>query len=164
MRFLSQKSITKACLWFAALSGAYLYAFPGPILFYISISLAHIALGVVAVLAAPFLIHKLRGLSRLGKAAVALLVLGAIDGVVVMVVGGTRPHLDFVYLHSILSFAGVLLLAAHWMCSRRWLSPAGPKLTAQCAALFLVGILVTLGAHYLRVQRWDTSTPIRNPE
>src|SRR5205823_3735674 len=145
-------------------SGAYLYAFPGPNLFYISISLAHIALGVVAVLAAPFLIHKLRGLSRLGKAAVALLVLGAIDGVVVMVVGGTRPHLDFVYFHCILSFAGVLLLAAHWMRSRRWLSPAGPKLTAQCAALFVVGILVTFGAHYLRVQRWDASTPIRNPE
>ncbi|PYY04312.1 MAG: hypothetical protein DMG64_05035 [Acidobacteria bacterium] len=156
--------MTKACLWFAALSGAYLYAFPGPNLFYISISLAHIALGVVAVLAAPFLIHKLRGLSRLGKAAVALLVLGAIDGVVVMVVGGTRPHLDFVYLHSILSFAGVLLLAVNWLRSRQWFSSAGPKLTAQCASLFLVAVLLALEARHLRLKRWETSTPIRNPE
>ena len=107
MRALSHKSIAKACLWFTALSGAYLYAFPGPNLFYIGLSLAHIGLGVIAVLIAPFLIRKLQGLAGLTKAGVILLVLGALAGVVVMIVGGTRPHLLYVYLHSILSFAGV---------------------------------------------------------
>src|ERR1700745_1650360 len=158
MRALSQKTIVKACLWFAGLSGGDLYTFPGPNLFYIGVSLAHIALGVVAVLAAPFLLRRLRGLSRLSKAGVALLTVGAMDGVVVMVVGGTRPHLDFVYLHSILTFAGVLLLAANWLRSRHWLSSTAPKLTAQCAALFLLAFLAALGARYLRINRWDSST------
>jgi len=164
MRALSQKTIAKAFLWFAALSGAYLYAFPGPNLFYISISLAHIAVGVVAVLVAPFLVRKLRMLSRLAKAGVALLILGAIDGVIVMVVGGSRPQLDFVYLHSILSFAGVLLLLANWLRSRQWFASAAPKLAVQCAGLFLVAGLLTVVVHYSRVQRWAVSTPIRNPE
>ena len=164
MRFLSQKSIIKACLWFAALSGGYLYAFPGPNLFYIGLSLAHIALGVIVILAAPFLVRKLRELSSLGKAGVAFLALGAVDGVIVMVVGGTRPHLDYVYLHSILSFVGVLLLVANWLRSREWFSSAGPTLIGQCAALFLVAILLALGARYLRVTQWAASTPIRNPE
>ena len=164
MRALSQKTIAKAFLWFAALSGAYLYAFPGPNLFYISISLAHIALGVVAVLVAPSLARKLRVLSRLAKAGIALLTLGAIDGVIVMVVGGSRPHIDFVYFHSLLSFAGVLLLLGNWLRSRHLFAPAAPKLAVQCAALFLIVGLMALGAHYWRVKRWAASTPIRNPE
>ncbi|HWY69477.1 MAG TPA: tetratricopeptide repeat protein [Terriglobales bacterium] len=164
MRALSQKTIAKAFLWFAALSGAYLYAFPGPNLFYISISLAHIALGVVAVLAAPFLIRTVRLLSRLARAGVVLLILGAIDGVIVMVVGGSRPHLEFVYLHSILSFAGVLLLLANWLRSKQWFASAAPRLTVQCAVMFLVAALLVVGAHYWRVKRWAASTPIRNPE
>ena len=164
MRALSQKSIAKACLWFTALSGAYLYAFPGPNLFYIGLSLAHIGLGVIAVLVAPFLIRKLQGLAALTKAGVILLVLGALAGVVVMIVGGTRPHLIYVYLHSILSFAGVLLLVAHWLRSREWLSHAPAKLTAQCAALVAVAVLLAWGAHSWRVKRWDASTPIRNPQ
>ena len=164
MRAVSQKNIVKACLWFAALSGAYLYAFPGPNLFYIGLSLAHIALGVVTVLVAPFLIRKLRGLTTLAKAGVALLIVGALEGVVVMVVGGTRPHLVYVHIHSILSFAGVLLLAASWLRSKGWFAAAPAKLTAQCVVLFALVVFLGWGAHYLRVKRWETSTPIRNPE
>src|SRR5690348_4585502 len=115
MERVSASKLAKSFVWFGALSGIYLYAFPAPNLFYIGLSLAHVALGVVAALAAIVFIGKLKFFSRLVKAGSALLALGAIDGIIIMVVGGTRPHLIYLWLHAILSFAGVLLLLASWL-------------------------------------------------
>ena len=156
--------LAKYFLWFGALSGIYLYAFPAPNLFYIGLSLAHVALGVLAVVASPWLLRKLRGLSRLAKSGIAFLALGVIAGIIVMVVGGTRPHLVYLYLHGILSFLGVLLLLAAWLRGKSWFAAAPAKLVAQCAVLFAAAILVGWAAHYARVQRWSVSTPIHNPE
>ncbi len=164
MRTFPLQTAAKAFLWFAALSGAYLYAFPGPNLFYIGLSLAHIALGVVAVVAAPWLLRRLHEISPLAKAAIAFLVVGAIAGSVVMVVGGTRPHLVYVYVHAVSSFAGAFLLLVQWLRSKNWLSSATPKLGLQCAVLLIFAILLGWVARYSRTSRWNASAPIRNPE
>ncbi len=164
MARVSLTSLAKYFLWFGALSGLYLYAFPAPNLFYISLSLAHVGLGVLAVVVAPFLLRKLRGLDRLAKSGVALLVLGVLAAIVIMIVGGTRPHLVYLFLHAIFSFAGVVLLLTSWLRARNWISAVPGKLAAQIAALFAIAVLIGWGAHYARVNRWAASTPIKNPE
>jgi tetratricopeptide (TPR) repeat protein len=156
--------LAKSFLWFAGMSGAYLYTFPAPNLFYIGLSLAHIGLGAVAVAAAPFLYRKIRGLSGLAKAGVAFIALGAAFGIAIMILGGTRPHSIYLYLHAIFSFAGVLLLLANWLCTKNLLSNAPGKLATQCVLMFAIATLVGWGARNIRIKRWDTSTPIRNPE
>src|SRR6185437_14045732 len=126
--------LAKYFLWFGALSGIYLYAFPAPNLFYIGLSLAHVGLGVLAIVAAPFVMRKLRGLDRLAKSGIALLVVGVLAGVVIMIVGGTRPHLIYLLVHAIFSFAGGLLLLISWLRANNWLSRVPARLMAQCAA------------------------------
>src|SRR5690349_24600066 len=100
---VSAINLAKYFLWFGALSAIYLYAFPAPNLFYIGLSLAHVGVGVVALVASVFLLRKLACFSPLVKAGTALILLGALAGVVVMIVGGTRPHLAYLWLHAILS-------------------------------------------------------------
>ena len=164
MERVSAIKLAKCFLWFGALSGIYLYAFPAPNLFYIGLSLAHVVLGVVAAAAAFFFVRKLNCFSRLVKAGSALLALGAIDGIIVMAVGGTRPHLIYLWLHAILSFAGSLLLLASWFRRRGWFASEPRKLAVQCALLFVVAILLGGAARYSRISRWNASTPIGNPE
>jgi tetratricopeptide (TPR) repeat protein len=154
----------KIFLCFAAVSGAYLYAFPAPNLFYIGLSLAHVGLGVLALLAAPFLLRKLRRMKRLESAGVGLIALGVVAGIIIMLVGGTRPHLVYVYLHAIFSFAGALLLLISWLRRKNWL-PAAPAMVAiEGAGIFILAAVLGWGAHYARAQRWAVSTPIHNPE
>ena len=164
MKAPSLTDSAKLFLWFAALSGAYLYAFPAPNLFYIAVSLAHVALGVVAIGATPFLLQKLRCFTRLVKAGAALLVVSAAAAIAIMIVGGTRPHLIYVYLHAAFGFAGTILLLAAWLRRKNFLASAPGRLAAQTAAMFVFAGLLGWGAHDLRVKRWDASTPIRNPE
>src|SRR5690348_5624123 len=148
MERVSAINLAKYFLWFGALSGIYLYAFPAPNLFYIGCSLAHVGVGVVAAVAAIFFIRKLECFSRLVKAGSALLALGAIDGIIVMAVGGTRPHLVYLWLHATLSFAGALLLLASWFRRRGWFASQPSKLAVQCALLFVVAILIGGAARY----------------
>jgi len=142
MARVSPGTLAKYFLWFGALSGIYLYAFPAPNLFYIGLSLAHVGLGVLAIAVAPFLLRRLRGLDRLTKSGIALLVLGVLAGIVIMIVGGTRPHLVYLFLHAIFSFAGVLLLLFSWLRGKNWVSAVPAKLAAQCAALFAIAALI----------------------
>ena len=164
MARVSLTRLAKYFLWFGALSGLYLYAFPAPNLFYISLSLAHVGIGVLVVVAAPFLLRKLRGFDQLAKSGVALLVLGVLAGIVIMIVGGTRPHLVYLFLHATFSFAGVTLLLASWLRRKNWISPVPAKLAVHITALFGIAVLIGWGAHYARVNRWAASTPINNPE
>src|SRR6185312_8094399 len=120
--------------------------------------------GVLAIAAAPFVLRKLRGLDRLAKSGIALLVVGVLAGVVIMIVGGTRPHLIYLLVHAIFSFAGGLLLLISWLRANNWLSRVPARLMAQCAALVAVAALIGWGAHFARVNRWASSTPINNPE
>jgi len=153
MERVSATKLAKCFLWFGALSGIYLYAFPAPNLFYIGLSLAHVGLGAVAAVAAILFIRKLNCFTRLVKAGSALLALGAIDGIIVMAVGGTRPHLIYLWLHAILSFAGVLLVLASWFRRREWFASQPGKLAVQCALLFVVAILIGWAARYSRMNR-----------
>ncbi|HEX7962901.1 MAG TPA: multiheme c-type cytochrome, partial [Terriglobales bacterium] len=154
----------KAFLLFGALSGVYLYAFPAPNLFYIGVSLAHVGVGVLAVLAAPFLLKRLRECTLIARVGWALIAIGTLAGLVIMFIGATRPHLIYLYVHLVLSFAGVLLLFAAWLRARGRLSQARPVFAMQVLALFAVAVALSFGARNLRVKRWDASTPIRNPQ
>src|SRR5690348_5979056 len=142
MERVSASKLAKSFVWFGALSGIYLYAFPAPNLFYIGLSLAHVGFGVLAIAAAPFVLRKLRGLDRLAKSGIALLVLGVVAGIVIMIVGGTRPHLVYVFLHAALSFAGVLLLLVSWLRGRNWISAVPKKLAAQSVGVFAIAALI----------------------
>ncbi|HVH86501.1 MAG TPA: tetratricopeptide repeat protein, partial [Terriglobales bacterium] len=164
MERVSVTNLAKFLLWFGTLSGIYLYAFPAPNLFYIGLSLAHVGLGVVAATAAVIFIRRLTCFTRLVKAGATLILLGVLAGVIVMVIGGTRPHLIYLWLHAILSFAGALLLLGSWLRRRGWFSAEPDKLAFQCALLFVAAVVLGWGARYARVNRWNASTPIRNPQ
>ena len=161
---VSAINVAKYFLWFGALSGIYLYAFPAPNLFYIGLSLAHVGVGVVALAAAVFLVRKLACFSRLVKAGTTLTFLGAFVGVVIMIVGGTRPHLVYLWLHAILSFAGTLLLLAAWLRRQSWFAKTPAQLWIRYACFLALSIFLGWAAHYARVNRWAASTPINNPE
>jgi tetratricopeptide (TPR) repeat protein len=154
----------RAFLFFGAISGAYLYAFPAPNLFYIGLSLAHVGVGVLAVLAAPFVVRKLRGCGLLARIGWGLIAVGALAGVVLMFIGATRPHMLYLYIHLTLSFAGVLLLFADWLRSLKVLSPVSRVFAVQVVALLVVSIALSVAARRLRVKSWEASTPITNPQ
>ena len=154
----------RAFLVFGAVSGAYLYAFPAPNLFYIGLSLAHVGAGVLAVLTAPFLLKKLRACSLLVRVGWALIGIGALAGVVLMFIGATRPHLFYLYIHLTLSFAGVLLLIGNWLRTRGAFSSLQPVFAMQVVALFAVAFALSFGARTLRIKGWEASTPISNPQ
>jgi tetratricopeptide (TPR) repeat protein len=159
-----KSTAVRAFLFFGAVSGAYLYAFPAPNLFYIGLSLAHVGAGVLAVLAAPFALKKLRACSFLARIGWGLIAIGALAGVVLMFIGATRPHLFYLYIHLTLSFAGVLLLFANWLRTRGTFSNLRPVFAMQLVVLFAVAVALSFGARSLRVRGWEASTPIRNPQ
>ena len=154
----------RAFLLFGAISGVYLYAFPAPNLFYIGVSLAHVGAGVVAILAAPFLIRKLRDCGLLARIGWGLVAIGALAGAVLIFIGTTRPHLIYLYIHLAFSFTGVLLLFAAWLRSLDVFSPVRRVFAMQVLALFVVAVALSFGARSLRVKRWEASTPINNPQ
>src|SRR5262245_66214258 len=75
------------------LTAMYVYIFPAPTLSYIGAVLAHLALGIVAVL---FLMSKLREIFTPGSlkrnSGWIMIVVGAAVGVVLMFIGTSRPR------------------------------------------------------------------------
>jgi Flp pilus assembly protein TadD len=142
------------------LSGAYLYAWPSPTLFYIAAELLHVALGVVtAVLLAPLLKRRWSGLSRQERAGWTLVVLGTLLGLLLILLGTPRSRLPWLYAHIGLMLAGTSLLLAGWVARRRWLSAS-----VALASVALVAVAFSAGAYYLRVTPWQSGYKIQNPE
>src|SRR5215470_15029216 len=136
-------------LWMLAavlfLSSLYLYLFPAPDLTYVAVVLLHAGLGVVA---AGFLIPKLfavlraksfyRDLGWLVFAAAAIL------GLVLIFIGTTRSHWNWMYAHVVLSFAAVAILLVKWMGAKGW-QPRSRSLALATTALCLA---VAVGAAF----------------
>ena len=157
---------------FLAVSAAYLYAFPQPTIFYAGVVLLHAAAGLLAtLLLLRALFRLLRSGSFSSRAGWFLIALGAIVGVVLIKTGTSRAEWNKLYLHIVVSLAGVGLLLADWL-SRKGASQASVETRpAQSGAIFAAMrvalcfvVLAGLGygAQYLR-DTWQTRNRIENP-
>ncbi len=149
---------------FLLISAAYLYALPQPTIFYAGVVLVHAFSGVIAaILLVPALIRLLRNGSFLARAGWLLVAVGAVLGLILIKTGTPRTEWNWLYLHIVISLAGVGLLIADQLGRRAgWLvSNAGTSIlrTAICLAL-LAG--VAYGARYIR-ESWQTRGRIQNP-
>ena len=153
---------------FLAISAAYLYAFPQANLFYAGVVLLHAAGGVLAaVLLVPALIRVLRNGSFPARAGWLLIAAGAVVGLILVKTGTPRGEWNKLYLHILISLAGVSLLLADWL-GRRSAGDRGPlasRLTAGAVRTVLcLAVLAAIGygANYLRGS-WQARNRIQNP-
>jgi len=142
------------------LSGAYLYAWPSPTIFYIGADLLHVALGIaLALILAPFLKRRWSQLGAPERAGWMLTAAGTLLGILLIFIGTSKPRLPWLYGHIGLMLAGVILLLVGWMSRRRWLS-----LSAGVAAVTLSTVALSAGAYYLRTTPWQNAYRIQNPK
>ena len=93
-------------------NSAYLYATSAPSLFYFANVAAHAIGGLLlAVLAARWLRRERPRLGVMGWAARVLLGVGALLGVVVLVLGATRPYRAWLNAHTLVSVVGAAVAA-----------------------------------------------------
>jgi hypothetical protein len=153
---------------FLAISAGFLYAFPQPNILYAVIVLLHAVGGVLAaVLLVPKLIRVLRAGSLSERAGWLLMAAGAIVGLVLIKTGTPRPEWNKLYLHIVLSVAGVGLLIAAWLGRRASAEarPIGSNLMAGVLPVVLcLAVLAGIGygAQYMR-QSWQSRNRIQNP-
>ena len=143
---------------FLVASAAYLYTFPQPNVFYAMIVLLHAVAGVVAtVLLLIYLFRALRGGAHLLRAGWVLLTAGALVGCSLIYTGTSRPEWNWLYLHILLSLAGVAI----W-----WAVRSQPSLRAsieRAVAALLIVAAVGAGSWYVRNSRWQNRAKIENP-
>ncbi|HXJ89339.1 MAG TPA: tetratricopeptide repeat protein [Candidatus Binatia bacterium] len=167
----SGRSIDRILQWliaFLAASAVYLYTFPQANVFYAVIVFLHAAGGVLAtVLLLPLLIRLLRSGSYTTRVGWLLMAGGAVLGLVLIKTGTLRTEWNKLYLHIVLSVAGVgLLLAGRW-CARASSDAGsiGSRLAANAIRMVVVlGLLGGVGysARYIR-ESWQTRNHIQNP-
>jgi Flp pilus assembly protein TadD len=146
---------------FLAATAVYLYAFPQPNLVYAAVVLLHTLGGVLAaVLLIPFLLRRLRGESFVARGGWLLISAGAIFGIILIKTGTPRSEWDWLYVHIVISLAGVgLLVADRWGGRHSSIGAAVLRVSACIALLAGMGY----GANYIR-QGWQTRLRIQNPE
>jgi Flp pilus assembly protein TadD len=161
----SSSRALRAFLIFLAISAAYLYTFPQTNVFYAVIVMLHAIGGVLAaVLLAMRLARLLRHGSFGARGGWALVIAGAVIGIILIKLGTSRPEWKWLYLHIILSVAGIGLLFADWVGKRGWLVASRVTTAARVAICLLVLAGLGYGARYLRESRWEKRGQIRNPE
>ncbi len=145
---------------FLAVTAAYLYAFPQPNLLYAGVVLLH-ALGglLAAILLIPFLFRRLREESLAARGGWLLISAGAILGIVLIKTGTPRSDWKWLYVHIVISLAGVGLLVADWWGRRD--SSAGAVVVRVSVCMALLGGM-GYGANYIR-ESWQTRLRIQNP-
>ena len=148
---------------FLAISAVYLYAFPQANVFYAVVVLLHTVGGVLATaLLIPTIFRFLRNGTFASRAGWLLIAAGAVVGLVLIKTGTLRSDWNKLYLHIVISMAGVAMLAAGWLGRRRsWTSDKAPALVAAaicCTVLAFAGF----AAHYVR-NGWETRNRIQNP-
>src|SRR5258706_8637687 len=126
---LLEGMITAAFLALLA-NSAYLAAFATPSLFYFANVALHVLLGIVlAVVAMRRAVRARDALSRMGWSAAILLGAGTLSGLVVTVIGATRPHRWLLHAHIGLMVAGTALaLLALAAVARRSTDPRARRL------------------------------------
>jgi tetratricopeptide (TPR) repeat protein len=103
-----------------ALNGGYLYSFESPTLFYISNIFLHLGLGLAAgILLVLWGRKAFREAPFEGKIVLALLGLSFLTGGYLFFTGMSRPYLNVVRLHILISVLGVGLLILHLAIRRQ---------------------------------------------
>src|SRR5215471_15021261 len=152
---------------FLAISAVYLYTFPQANIPYAGVVLLHTLVGVVAtILLLPSLVRLLRTGSLASRAGWLLIVVGAVVGLVLIKTGTSRGEWNKLYVHIVVSVAGVGLLIAGWL-SNRANETAGSRLNLGARIVRVVLCLAVLagvgfGARYIR-ESWQTRNRIQNP-
>ena len=148
-------------LLFLTISAAYLYTFPQPTVFYAAVVLLHCIAGIGAAIALlPVLYRFLRIATPASRVGWAFVGGAALLGLILIKTGTPRAEWNLLYVHILLSLAGVGILFAEWMGKNGWLR--GGALVRSVVCLLLLG-LVAAGARYLRVSRWLHRAQIENP-
>jgi tetratricopeptide (TPR) repeat protein len=144
------------------ITAVYLYIFPAPTLTYVGMVLLHAGIGVVATL---LLIPKLRLIFQNFKEHLGwiFIVLGAALGMVLLVIGTSRAHWNWMYMHIALSFAGAAILAARWVGSKGWLAKGTMQAALRLAVFLGLAAALGIGGWKLRQSRWEQANQISNP-
>jgi Tfp pilus assembly protein PilF len=149
---------------FLFISAGYLYAFPQPNVFYAAIVLLHAVAGTVAtVLLAIFLFPLLRDKSIASRLGWLLLGGGAVVGLILIKTGTPRVQWNLLYVHILLSLAGVGIVFAEWAGKRGWLAQGIAGSIIRCSICLLVLVGLGAGACYVRESRWQNQGRIENP-
>ena len=153
---------------FLVVSAAYLYTFPQPNIFYAGVVLLHAVGGVLAaILLIPAFLRLMRTGTLSSRVGWLLIAAGAVIGLILIKTGTSRTEWNKLYLHIVISLAGVGLLIARMAGRRDSSDPAplsarlasGAMRAAVCLAV-LAG--VGYGARYVR-ESWQTRNRIQNP-
>jgi Flp pilus assembly protein TadD len=151
---------------FLATSAAYLYTFPQPNIAYAGVVLLHAIGGVLAaVLLVPRLFRLLRSGNFISRTGWLLIAAAAVVGLILIKTGTPRSEWNKLYLHIMISVAGVGLLVADWLGTHRQsASPVGSSAGSPLRAVICLAVLAGLsyGAHYFR-QSWQVRNRIANP-
>jgi Flp pilus assembly protein TadD len=150
-------------LLFLVISAAYLYAFPQPNIFYAGLVLLHVLGGVVAtVLLIPIFLRLLRSGTLSARVGWLLVAIGALLGIILIKTGTPRTEWRWLYLHILISLAGVGFLIADQLGKRGWLaaSAGSAALRAAICLVLLAGVGYT--ARYMR-ESWQARGRIENP-
>ncbi len=151
---------------FLAISAAYLYAFPQPNIPYAGVVLLHAAGGVLAaILLIPLLLRLVRSGSVPARVGWVLIAAGAVVGLILIKTGTPRSEWNKLYLHIVVSLAGVGLLVADWWGRRRSTTTSSSGVfasIAQVATCLMVVAGMGYGANYIR-QSWQSRNRIENP-
>jgi Tfp pilus assembly protein PilF len=149
---------------FLFISAVYLYTFPQPNVFYAAIVLLHAVTGTVAtVLLAIFLFPLLRDKSIASRLGWLLLGGGAVVGLILIKTGTPRVQWNLLYVHILLSLAGVGIVFAEWAGKRGWLARGIGGSIVRCSICLLVLVGLGAGARYVRESRWQNQARIENP-
>src|SRR3984957_1604311 len=162
----SARFVNRALFWlvfFLAVSAACLYTFPQPNIIYASMVLLHAVGGVLASILLVLVFFRLVGEGSFSSRAGWLLIAaGAVLGLILIKTGTPRTEWNKLYLHIVISLAGIGLLIAGWLgrqAPTKSSAGAAALRAAICLALLAV---VGYGARYVR-QSWQTRGRIQNP-
>jgi tetratricopeptide (TPR) repeat protein len=146
-----------------AASAAYLYAFPQPNIFYAVIVLLHALGGVLlAAVLVPSFLSLWRSGSFWSRAGWLLIAAGAVVGLILIKTGTPRTEWNKLYLHILISLAGIGLLTASWLAKRETSRPGAIAGVMRVAICLAVVAGVGFAAHYFR-KSWQTRNRIENP-
>ena len=160
----ASRHVLPGLLVFLFISAAYLYTFPQPNVFYAVIVLLHAVTGVVvSVMLAVALYRLLRNGSLATRIGWLLVAGGAISGLILIKIGTPRAEWNWLYLHIVVSLAGVGILFAEWAWKRGWLAPGAGPAIGRIAICLLALLGLGYCARYLRESRWEKHARIENP-
>ena len=141
-------------------SAIYLYAWPVANLFYATVVLLHVGLGVLFCVGGLRLLPMAMRQPAIVKIATAVLTVGAALGLALIYTGASRPYTKLLLSHGAVSALAVALLAGWWI-SRR--SEANRSAWVPALGMVAVAVVVAFGAKYSR-DSWSKRFVIRNPE